>query len=372
MTRRVLITGGAGFIGSHVTDELLAAGYDVRVFDNGAAQVHGQHHGPPPYLAAEADYIFGDVRNGTALHRALRNVDGVLHLAAVVGVGQSMYEVERYTAVNEQGSATLMQALLERRIGRLVVASSMSVYGEGRYLTGDGEICDTAERQSSLLQAGQWDPTDSAGAPLQAVPTPEDKRPSLRSIYALNKYAQERMSLLIGEAYGIPTIALRFFNVYGTRQALSNPYTGVLAIFAARLLNGRRPRVFEDGAQRRDFVHVSDVARACRLALEAPPELNGVFNIGSGRSRTVDDVALQLASIMGRPELAPEITGRYRTGDVRHCYADIERARKLLGFEPRTSFEEGLEELAVWLADATAVDRVDEATEELVRRGLVA
>ena len=147
----------------------------------------------------------------------------------------------------------------------------MSVYGEGRYLTSSSEICDTAEREPSLLQAGRWDPTDSAGAPMQAVPTPEDKRPSLRSIYALNKYAQERMSLLIGEAYGIPTIALRFFNVYGTRQALSNPYTGVLAIFAARLLNGRRPRVFEDGAQRRDFVHVSDVARACRLALEAPP-----------------------------------------------------------------------------------------------------
>jgi dTDP-L-rhamnose 4-epimerase len=372
MARRVLITGGAGFIGSHVTDELLAAGYEVRVFDNGAAQVHGQRVGPPSYLSPEADYIFGDVRNGAALTRALRNVDGVLHLAAVVGVGQSMYEVERYTAVNEQGSATLMQALLERQVGRLVVASSMSVYGEGRYVTGSGEICDTAEREPSRLQAGCWDPTDSAGAPLQAVPTPEDKRPSLRSIYALNKYAQERMSLLIGEAYGIPTIALRFFNVYGTRQALSNPYTGVLAIFAARLLNGRRPRVFEDGAQRRDFVHVSDVARVCRLALEAPPELNGVFNIGSGGSRTVGGVAIQLASIMDRPELAPEITGRYRKGDVRHCYADIERARKLLNFEPRTSFEDGLKELAVWLGDATADDRVEEATEELVRRGLVA
>jgi dTDP-L-rhamnose 4-epimerase len=180
------------------------------------------------------------------------------------------------------------------------------------------------------------------------------------------------MSLLIGEAYGIPTIALRLFNVYGTRQALSNPYTGVLAIFAARLLNGRRPRVFEDGAQRRDFVHVSDVARVCRLALEAPPELNGVFNIGSGDCRTVGDVAIQLAWILGRPERTPEITGRYRTSDVRHCYADIGRARKLLGFEPRTSFEQGIEELAVWLADATAVDRVDEATDELVRGGLVA
>jgi dTDP-L-rhamnose 4-epimerase len=196
--------------------------------------------------------------------------------------------------------------------------------------------------------------------------------PSLRSVYALNKYAQERMSLLIGEAYGIPTIALRLFNVYGTRQALSNPYTGVLAIFAARLLNGNRPRVFEDGAQRRDFVHVGDVARACRLALEAPRRVSGVFNIGSGDSRTVRDVAIQLASTMGRPELAPEITGRYRTGDVRHCFANIDRAREVIGFEPRVAFEEGLEELVAWLADATAIDRVDQATEELARRGLVA
>lgn len=368
---RVLITGGAGFIGSHVTDGLLSAGYEVRVFDNGTAQVHDRRDGPPLYLAPEAEYIFGDVRDGPALHQALRNVDSVLHLASVVGVGQSMYDVERYTAVNELGSATLLQALLDRGIGRLVVASSMSVYGEGRYLTSDGEICDTAEREFSRLQAGQLDLTDSAGAPLQAVPTPEDKRPSLRSIYALNKYAQECMSLLIGEAYGIPTIALRFFNVYGTRQALSNPYTGVLAIFAARLLNGRRPTVFEDGAQRRDFVHVSDVARACRLAIEASPTLNGVFNIGSGCSLTVAEVAIHLASVMDCPELAPEITGRYRVGDVRHCYADIDFARTHLGFEPRTSFKEGLEGLADWFSGATVVDRADEATKELMRRGLI-
>jgi dTDP-L-rhamnose 4-epimerase len=372
MALRILITGGAGFIGSHVADELLSAGYEVRVFDNCAAQVHGPLDGPPAYLAPEVEYFYGDVRNGAALHRALRNVDRVLHLAAIVGVGQSMYEVERYTAVNEQGTATLMQAVLECRVDRLVVASSMSIYGEGRYLTSDGEICDTAERDVAALRAGNWDPTDAAGAPLRPAPTPEDKRPSLRSIYALNKYGQERMCLLIGEAYGIPTIALRFFNVFGTRQALSNPYTGVLAIFAARLLNGNRPRVYEDGAQRRDFVHVSDVARACRLALEAPSELSGAFNIASGDSRQIREVAIQLASALGRPELAPEITGRYRAGDVRHCFADIGRARDLLGFEPRMSFEEGIEELAIWLRGATAIDRVDQATDELIRRGLVA
>jgi dTDP-L-rhamnose 4-epimerase len=372
MTLRVLLTGGAGFIGSHVADELLSAGYEVRVLDNRTAQVHGTLDGPPAHLAPEVEYICGDVRNRGALQRALRNVDRVLHLAAMVGVGQSMYEIEHYTAVNELGTATLMQALLECRVGRLVVASSMSIYGEGRYFTSAGEICDTLDRDAAALRVGDWEPKDAGGAPLRPVPTPEDKQPSLRSIYALNKYAQERMCLLIGEAYGIPTIALRFFNVYGPRQALSNPYTGVLAIFATRLLNGKRPRVFEDGAQRRDFVHVSDVARACRLALEAPPELCGVFNIGSGDSRPVRDVAVLLAAALGRPELAPEITGRYRTGDVRHCFADIAQGRDRLGFEPQVAFEEGIEELVDWLGGATAIDRVDEATEELVRRGLVA
>ena len=371
MPRRILITGGAGFIGSHVADELLSAGYEVRAFDSCAAQVHGQLDGPPAYLAAEVEYLRGDIRDGAAVRAALSGVEGVLHLAALVGVGQSMYEIERYTAVNELGTATLMQALLERGIGRVVVASSMSIYGEGRYIGPDGAICDNVEREAARLKVGEWDPTDAEGAPLCAAPTPEDKRPSLRSIYALSKYAQERMSLLIGEAYGIPIIALRFFNVYGTRQALSNPYTGVLAIFAARLLNGHRPRIFEDGAQRRDFIHVSDVARACRLALEAAPELSGAFNIGSGDSRTINDVAVQLATTMGRSGLAPEITQRCRMGDVRHCFADTRRARDLLGFEARVAFERGLEELVGWLASESAIDRVDQADEELARRGLV-
>ena len=295
---QVLITGGAGFIGSHVADHLLAAGYRVRVFDNGALQVHGPIEGPPAYLSPSVDYVRGDIRDGPALERALRGVDALLHLAAMVGVGQSMYEVERYTAVNELGTATLMQALLERPVDRLVVASSMSIYGEGRYITTAGEMCDRAERDPERVRAGEWEPTEGDGGPLRAVATPEEKMPSIRSVYALNKYAQERMSLLIGEAYGIPTTALRFFNVYGTRQALSNPYTGVLAIFAARLLNGNRPRVFEDGAQRRDFVHVSDVARACRLALEAPGEVRGVFNVGSGESRTIREVARLYAVVL--------------------------------------------------------------------------
>jgi dTDP-L-rhamnose 4-epimerase len=204
------------------------------------------------------------------------------------------------------------------------------------------------------------------------VPTPEDKRPNLSSVYALNKYAQERLCLLIGHAYDLPTVALRFFNVYGTRQALSNPYTGVLAIFASRLLNGNRPLLFEDGQQRRDFVDVPDVARACRLALEAPPSIRGVFNVGSGDSRTICDVFRELAATIGASGGLAEITGRYRVGDVRHCFADITRARTELGFEPRIAFADGLAEFAAWLAEETAIDRVEEATGELLRRGLVA
>jgi dTDP-L-rhamnose 4-epimerase len=372
MAPRVLITGGAGFIGSHLADELLGAGYAVRVFDNCSQQVHGAVHGPPPYLSPDVEFARGDIQDGAALRQALRGVDSVVHLAAMVGVGQSMYEVADYTAANDLGTAILMQALLERPVGRLVMASSMSVYGEGRYQTVEGEIVDTAERSAGQLKAGLWDPLDPHGDSLQPVPTPEDKRPNLSSVYALNKYAQERLCLLIGHAYDLPTIALRFFNVYGTRQALSNPYTGVLAIFASRLLNGNRPLLFEDGQQRRDFVHVRDVARACRLALEAPPSVRGVFNVGSGESRTICAVFQQLAASMGASSGLAETTGRYRVGDVRHCFADITRARTELGFEPRIEFADGLAEFVGWLADATAIDLVEEATGELLRRGLVA
>jgi dTDP-L-rhamnose 4-epimerase len=372
MARRVLITGGAGFIGSHLADELLGAGYHVRVFDNCSPQVHGAAHGPPSYLGPDVEFVRGDIQDGAALRRAIRGVDSVVHLAAMVGVGQSMYEVADYTAVNDLGTAILMQALLERPVGRLVVASSMSVYGEGRYRTAAGEIVDTAERSARELKSGRWDPVDQEGAALQPVPTPEDKRPTLSSVYALNKYAQERLCLLIGHAYDLPTTALRFFNVYGTRQALSNPYTGVLAIFASRLLNGNPPLVFEDGQQRRDFVHVRDVARACRLALEAPCSVRGVFNVGSGESRTILEVFQALAATMGASGGVAEITGRYRVGDVRHCFADITRAHTELGFEPRIAFADGLAEFVAWLAEESAVDRVEEATGELLRRGLVA
>lgn len=370
MSKSVLITGGAGFIGSHVADALLAAGHRVRALDNLSPQVHGSDGGRPAYLDERVDLRVGDVRDPRAVRAALEGVDAVLHYAAAVGVGQSMYAMAEYTAVNNLGTAVLLEALMDHPVERLVVASSMSVYGEGRYVTADGRVVDDAGRARDRLEAGDWDPHGADGGPLSPVPTPEDKAPALTSIYALSKFDQERMCLVAGRAHRIPTVALRFFNVYGPRQALSNPYTGVLAIFASRLLNGRRPLVFEDGRQRRDFVSVHDVARASVLALESPAAVGRVFNIGSGRACTVREIAERVAAAVGRPDLEPEITGRYRVGDIRHCFADIDRARQVLGYAPRVPLEAGIDELAGWLADQQAEDRTDQAHAELERRGL--
>jgi dTDP-L-rhamnose 4-epimerase len=368
---RVLITGGAGFIGSHAANALLAAGYEVRLLDNLSPQVHGAQRHRPAYLNKDAELVVGDVTDALSVERALRGADMVLHLASSVGVGQSMYDIASYVSTNELGTAILLEALSRRPVERFVVASSMSIYGEGLCRSIDGSTVAPAERPTVQLKKAEWELTDNQGRLLEPLPTPETKQPTLSSIYALNKYAQERMCLITGKAYGIPTLALRFFNVFGPHQALSNPYTGVLAIFAARLLNNRPPLVFEDGLQRRDFVHVHDVARACLLALESD-QSNDVFNVGSGQSRTIQSVARDLARVMGRPTISPEITGKYRAGDIRHCFADIEKSRALLGFEPRIGFEGGLDELARYLADQIAEDRAENATQELLRRGLVA
>ncbi len=368
---RILITGGAGFIGSHAADGLLAAGYEVVALDNLDPQVHGREQTRPAYLDRDVELIVGDIRDHTVVDRALAGVDRVLHLASAVGVGQSMYDIVSYVRTNELGTAVLIEALAKRQVERLVVASSMSVYGEGLCRDRDGRAVEPQERTTAQLQRGVWELLDDNGARLQPLPTPESKRPSLSSIYALNKYAQERMCLIAGKAYRIPTTALRFFNVFGPRQALSNPYTGVLAIFATRLLNGRPPLIFEDGLQRRDFVHVHDVARACLLALESN-DSGGVFNVGSGQSRTIVSVARELARAMDAAELAPEITGQYRAGDIRHCFADIQRSAAGLGFVPSVDFRAGLEQLASDLAGRIADDQVESATRELMRRGLVA
>jgi dTDP-L-rhamnose 4-epimerase len=370
MSRLVLITGGAGFIGSHLADALLSRGDRVRVLDNLSEQVHGPAATRPAYLAADVELLIGDVRDAAAVRRALDGVDTVFHLAAMVGVGQSMYQVSDYTSVNGLGTAVLLEALMARPVSRLVVASSMSIYGEGLYTNDAGVVRSAAERTADALKRHVWELHDSEGRLLTPVPTPEWKPANLASVYALSKYDQERLCLMIGNAYGIPTVALRFFNAYGPRQALSNPYTGVLAIFASRLLNGRPPLIFEDGLQRRDFVSVYDAARACVLAAEPQAAHGHAINVGSGASFTVREISERLGRLLHRQDIEPGITGRYRVGDVRHCFADIAVARSLLGYEPQVALEQGLTELAAWLEGQHAEDRVDQASHELAVRGL--
>lgn len=368
MSKRVLLTGGAGFIGSYVADRLLTTGHSVVLFDNLSPQVHPSGK-RPSYLSPDAQLIIGDIRNPEDLCRALKGVDWVVHLASAVGVGQSMYEIASYTQINDVGTAVLLEALSGNPVERLVCASSMSIYGEGLAKRADGGIVTPQERSAEQLRRSAWDLTDEDGEALEPIPTSEGKPPVLSSVYALNKFNQERLCLMVGKAYSIPTVALRIFNVYGPRQDLANPYSGVLAVFGARLLNERPPLVFEDGLQLRDFVHVEDVARACLLALTTQRGIGQVYNVGSGRSRSVLSVARDLAAVMGCDKLTPHVLGKYRTGDVRHCFADITRSRRELGFEPQVCFNDGLEEMAGWLAGRAAIDS---ARQELDIRGQVA
>ena len=369
MPERVLITGGAGFIGSHLGRYLLRQGHEVRALDRLDPQVHPERE-RPAYLDPEVELIQGDARDPGAVTEALLGIDAVVHLAAKVGVGQSMYEIADYCSVNTVGTGVLLEALIERPVRRLVVASSMSIYGEGLYCGADGRVAEAVERDRGQLERGEWEPVSPDGRPLAPQPTPESKRASLSSVYALNKYDQERMCLLFGSSYDVPTTALRFFNVYGPDQALSNPYTGVLAIFGGRLLNDRAPLIFEDGEQRRDFVSVHDIARACALALERDAAAGRAINVGSGKSITVREIAQRLARVTNRGYIEAEVTGKYRVGDIRHCFADIAAAREVLGYEPRVDMDDGMAELAEWLEGQTVDDRVDSAHGELAARGL--
>jgi dTDP-L-rhamnose 4-epimerase len=366
----VLVTGGAGFIGSHIVELLLERGYPVRIFDKLVEQVHGGVD--RRYVPRDVEFIRADMRDVGALRRALNGVGAIVHDAAEVGVGQSMYEIVRYVDANTGGTAVLLELLANERhtVEKIVVASSMSIYGEGAYqCPQDGEVHPRLRPEQQLARQ-EWEVScPRCGQRVEPTPTHEEKPLFPTSIYAISKMDQELMCLAVGQAYGIPVAALRYFNAYGPRQALSNPYTGVAAIFSSRLLNGRRPVIFEDGEQSRDFVHVSDIARANLLALESERANGEVFNIGTGRPTSVAGIARALAERLGL-DIEPEIVGRYRAGDIRHCSADISKARRLLGYEPRVPFEEGVGDLVSWVREQQAVDRADEAREELARRGL--
>ena len=368
---RVLITGGAGFVGSHTVDRLVAAGHECVVLDALDPQVHPD--GIPPWLNAKASLVTADVRDREAVKKALAGCDAVLHLAAAVGIGQSMYQPRHYMDVNGVGTATLLDVLANEKHGvkKLVVASTMSLYGEGAY------HCETHGpkapklRLESDLASHRFEPRcDECGADLAPIPTPETKPLDPSSVYAIGKHATEQLALVFGAAYGIPAVALRYFNIYGTRQSLANPYTGVTAIFTSCLLNDRRPPMFEDGRQSRDFVHVSDVARANELALTRSEGDGRALNVGTGRALSVGDMAVKVAAKLGK-NLAPDVTGKYRPGDIRHCTADISAIRAAYGFEPKVAYEQGLDELIEWSRTQTPRDATQGAIDELAKRGLV-
>lgn len=373
MRKRALITGGAGFVGSHLADGLLRAGYEVRILDDLTSQVHPA--GRPAYLSEHAELIVGDLRDPNKLKEVLAGVDVVFHFAAVVGVGQSMYEISRYMSVNTQGTAELLQAILDVKtpLEKLIVASSMSIYGEGHYMCTEClQRAAPPVRSAEQLKAARWDLCcDACGGLLKPIPTDETKPSEINSIYALSKRDQEQMCLIFGRTYGLSVTALRFFNIYGTRQALSNPYTGVAAVFASRMLNGKQPLIFEDGEQMRDFVHVADVVRANLLAMERVQSNGHVINVGCGKPITIRQVAEKLARALGK-ELLPVITNRFRAGDIRHCYADTSKARTLLGYEPQVAHEEGFRELAEWLGGQEADDKAETMLKELTTYGLTA
>ena len=371
---RVLVTGGAGFIGSFVVERLVALGHEVRVLDSLDPQVHPA--GRPAYLSPRADFVPGDVRDPKRCDEAVDGVETVIHAAAAVGVAQSLYRVEHFVDVNVKGTATLLEAILRRRtpLRKLVVLASMTGYGEGVYRRpSDGRLLRTGIRAEDQIRRWGWEPVcPETGEPLVPVPTPEDAALLARNVYALTKRYQEELALSMGAVYGFPVVCLRLFNVYGPRQSLSNPYTGVLAIFLSRLLAGQRPVVYEDGRQTRDFVSVHDAVDAIVAAIDSPAADGQVLNIGSAVARPIGELARLLARLVGAGGIEPEITGQFRAGDVRHCTADIARARRLLGFAPRVAFEEGVAELVAWARSAEHADRFGQADRELREHGLLA
>ncbi|MGH2536599.1 MAG: NAD-dependent epimerase/dehydratase family protein [Candidatus Promineifilaceae bacterium] len=374
MPKTVLITGGAGFIGSHLADALLAGGNPVRLLDNLHSQVHGPERRPPAYLNPAAELQHGDVRDPAAVSAALDGVGAVYHLAAYTGVGQSMYQIADYVAVNAQGTAVLLEQIsqLAAPRPRLILTSSRAIYGEGAYECPVCGLVSPRPRALAQLRRGEWEPgCPNCGRPARPLPTPESQPASPGSIYAASKQTQELLVGLVGQSYDFPAVILRLFNVYGPRQALDNPYTGVINAFLSRLKAGKAPLVYEDGRESRDFVHVADVVQALVLALGVPAgALELPFNVGSGRALNMLAVAEMLSKLSGGP--APAVSGQYRAGDIRHCFADLGRSQALLGYQPQVDFESGLADLVSYLAAEDWDDRSDEAQRELRRRGLAA
>ena len=372
MSENVLVTGGAGFIGSYVCESLLNRGYDVVVLDNLDSQVHGKSQKWPEYLPHQVKRIKGDIRDRSVVKNALNGCRYVIHLAAAVGVGQSMYKIQHYVSVNVLGTSILLEEIVNRKdqIKKLVVASSMSVYGEGAYSNSRNEKTFPKLRDLGQMKAKRWEFSGSNSEELIPVPTDENKPLCPSSVYAISKRDQEEMCLCVGKAYDIPTVAMRMFNVYGPRQALSNPYTGVVAIFCSQLIRGKQPTIYEDGQQRRDFVHVEDVAHTYLRVLESSAVDGMAVNVGSGRSISVNEIAETLMRVLD-VDIAPIVTGNYREGDIRHCFADISLIKNKLNFNPNNDFKRGITGLVDWLKKQQVSNNGLDSNAELKKRGLL-
>jgi len=372
--RDILVTGGAGYIGSHLVDALVARDYHVTVLDNLEPQVHRSGTWPS-YANPKAKYVQGDVRDRSVFEPLVLGAQAVVHFGAAVSVGQSMYQIDRYVDVNTRGTALLLDILVntKHKVEKVLVASSIGVYGEGAYeCATHGAVAPTI-RSEQQLAARDWEQhCPHCGQHVKSIPTPEDKALYRDNIYSMTKYHQEEMVLLIGKTYGIPSVAPRFFNVYGPRQSLSNPYAGVAAIWLSRLLNGKQPIVFEDGGQLRDFVSIHDVVDCLVLMLEKPGADYLPVNVGSGETITILEIARLLARLLGS-SIEPQITQSGRKFDIRHNTADITRARQTLDFTPKVSLDEGFSELIEWAKTTpdVAVDFFDKALQELQEKGLL-
>ncbi|QPJ65358.1 MAG: NAD-dependent epimerase/dehydratase family protein [Candidatus Nitrohelix vancouverensis] len=371
MAKKVLVTGGAGFIGSHTVDALIEQeGRSVRVYDNLTPQVHGENAERPQHLHADAEFVLGDMRDRDGVQRALQDVDVVIHDAAEVGVGQSMYSIDQYISSNVGGTGVLWDVLVNEttQVEKVIVASSMSLYGEGRYRCEEHGVVVPAPRSEAQMKAGHWElQCPTCEAPALPVPTDEDKALDSSSVYAQSKRDQEVYSLLIGRAHKIPTVACRYFNCYGPRQSLNNPYTGAAAIFCSAIQNGKAPLIYEDGHQVRDMIHVRDLVQG-KITLMKHAE-DGIFNIGTGVPTSILKLAETLIDLFGQ-DFAPNVIGKFRNGDIRHCYGDISRI-SALGFQPKISLREGLEELADWVRGQESVSQIEQAHQALLEKGLV-
>lgn len=374
--KKILITGGAGFIGSNLSLVLLEKGYEVVVLDNLSQQIHGidPEISSSLYLSIKDKVVFykGDIRDRAILGQALSGVEVVVHFAAETGTGQSMYAIDQYTSVNINGTAILLDLLANssHSVKKVVVASSRSIYGEGKYLSAELGVVYPAHRSEESMSSGDFEVHYPNSSSLKLVATDENSKLHPSSVYGITKQMQESLVMVVCPSIGISGVALRYQNVYGPGQSLKNPYTGILSIFSTSIKNGNSLNIFEDGQESRDFVYISDVVSATILAIEKSEADNQVFNVGTGIATTVKEVATGLIAAY-QVSVPVSISGNYRIGDIRHNYADLKKIKEKLGYEPKVSFIDGLEKFAAWVnQQEVAQDNYNSSIQEMKKKGL--